>query len=372
MKSQSRQLPGLHIYRALAVILMMLAHSARTQSNIADLRADPAQAGLFDWLFVGTLQIEPIISALFLFIAGFSLVLSLQQSRESAAVWLTRLGRRMATLYGISVLFALAEQGVQWPATLVSSGVLGIIAVGVFAAGCLLVSARPWLGLLLATLAVTAITWFLEQERLHIIGLNAGAGGMLPLVSLAWVGALCGLVYQRWQLNGLALLFAFSLPVALLALLAAAPWIIEPANTIRVYPGSDPLQTLGHSLLDLVGAYDGPVRAVQVHYWNHGWIFALRALPVLLLGLLVFLGSVTQVRHPVGTFLQWMGRQALNLYILHLVVLGILVVAGVHPASGWQTLLLVAGMIALAPLLLRYLSFVPLRIGAARQGANAS
>src|SRR5690606_10414709 len=98
MKSQSRQLPGLHIYRAVAVILMILAHAARTQANMSALHANPALAGPFDWPFVGALIIEPIISALFLFIAGFSLVLSRQQSRENSTEWLKRLGRRMGTL----------------------------------------------------------------------------------------------------------------------------------------------------------------------------------------------------------------------------------------------------------------------------------
>ena len=362
MKSQSRQLPGLHIYRAVAVILMILAHAARTQSNMSALHANPSLAGPFDWPFVGALIIEPIISALFLFIAGFSLVLSRQQSGENSAQWLQRLGRRMGTLYVISVLFALGDQGVQWPGMLVSSGVLGIIAVGVFTAGCLLVSPRPWLLLGVATIAATTITWTLEHNRLSIIGLNAGAGGMLPLVSLAWLGALSGLVYQRWNVNGLGILFGMSLPVGLLALMAAAPWTTHPANEILLYPG-DRLQSVIFSLQNLVGLYDGEVQHATVQYWNHGWIFSLRTLPILLLGLLVFLVAVTTARHPVLAFLVWMGKQALNLYILHLVLLAMLVVTGMHPVAGWQTLLMVIVIVALAPLLLRHMSFVPLRIG---------
>ena len=144
MPLPSRQLPGLHVYRALAVVLMILAHAARTQTGMSALHANPSLAGPFDWPFVGALIIEPIISAMFLFIAGFSLVLSRQGSRETSGEWLKRLGRRMGTLYGISVLFALGDQGVQWPGILVSSGVLAIIAVGVFSAGLLLVSPRPW------------------------------------------------------------------------------------------------------------------------------------------------------------------------------------------------------------------------------------
>ncbi|MDV7394558.1 hypothetical protein RZS08_24460, partial [Arthrospira platensis SPKY1] len=69
MSAKNTQLPGLNVYRALAVILMILAHAARVQTDMGTLRANPAGAGLFDWPLLGTLIIEPIISAMFLFIA---------------------------------------------------------------------------------------------------------------------------------------------------------------------------------------------------------------------------------------------------------------------------------------------------------------
>lgn len=369
MKSQTQQLPGLHVYRALAVILMILAHAARTQTNMSSLHSNPTTAGPFDWPFVAALIIEPIISALFLFIAGFSLVLSRQHSREAPSQWLQRLGRRMGTLYGISVLFALADQGVQWPGVLVSSGVLGIIAVGVFSAGAMLVSLRPWQLLAAATVLGTGVTWLLDEGRLSVIGLNAGAGGMLPLVTLAWLGALTGLVYQRWQMNGLGVLCGVTLPLAVLALLADPPWVTHPTSDILLYPG-DRLQSVLFSLQDVLGLYDGTARQALVKYWNHGWIFSLRVLPVLVLGLMLFLTVIPVARHPVLAFLEWMGKQALNLYILHLVLLALLVVAGVNPVYGWQTLLMVLTIVALAPFLLRWVSFVPLRIGRAVSGAQ--
>ena len=359
MASSPRELPGLHIYRALAVILMILAHAARTQANMPALQAHPASAGTFDWPFVGTLIIEPIVSAMFLFIAGFSLVLSRTHSRESVRQWRQRLGRRMATLYGISVLFALAEQGVQLPGILVSSGVLGIIAVGIFSAAIMLTNRRPWLWLATATILVTAATGFLDSQRISLTGLNAGAGGMLPLVSLAWLGTLAGLVYQRWQANGLGLLLGISLLVAVLALLDRSPWVTHPANSIWLYPG-DRLQSVLYSLQDLAGLYQGAARQITVYYWNHSWIFALRTLPLLILGLILSVTTLHYIKHPVLRFLEWMGKQALNLYILHLVLLALITVVGLTPATGWQTLLLVAAILAISPFLLRRISFIPL------------
>ena len=65
----------------------LLLFTARSVFSLSS--AIPSYTGnlrpLFDWPLVGTLIIEPIISAMFLFIAGFSLVLSLRSSRESAS-----------------------------------------------------------------------------------------------------------------------------------------------------------------------------------------------------------------------------------------------------------------------------------------------
>lgn len=369
MSAKNTQLPGLNVYRALAVILMILAHAARMQTDMGALRANPAGAGLFDWPLLGTLIIEPIISAMFLFMAGFSLVLSLRSSRESASAWLGRLGRRMGTLYLISVVFALADQGVQWPGVIVSSGVLGIIAVGIFTTGLMLVAPRSIALLAGSTLVIIGITYTLDSARASVIGLNAGAGGMVPLVVLAYLGALTGMIYQRAGLNGLGMVLAATLLTGALALASSAPWITQPPTTIHQYPG-DRVQAVWHSLLDVVGLYDGPVYTGMVRYWNHSWIFPLRALPILVAGLILFLGLIRHTRQRALQFLDWMGRQALNLYILHLVLLAGVEVSGIKPVTGWQTLLMVALMLALAPWLLRWISFVPFRIYGRRNGTG--
>lgn len=356
------QLPGLNVYRAIAVILMILAHAARVQTGLPSLQNRPELASVFDWPFIASLLIEPVISAMFLFIAGFSLVLSLQASRETPALWLRRLGGRMLTLYAISVLFFLADRGVQWPDLLVSSGVLGIIAVAVFSSGLCLVSPRPWLGLALFTLAGLVVTAVLELNRWSVTGLNAGAGGMLPLLVLGWLGSLTGLVYRRWPGNGLYALLGISLATGLLALAAPYPWISHPVTSLHFYPG-DRLQSVLYSLQDILGLYDGQSQVQVTRYWNHGWIFALRALPLLVLMLILLLGLIRKVNSPALGFLDWMGRQALNIYILHLILLALITLGPWQPASGWQTLLMVLGIVALCPLLLRYLSFVPLRLG---------
>ena len=175
--------PGLNVFRALAVLMMILAHAARIQTNMGTLHNNPSHAGLFDWPFVAMLLIEPIISATFLFIAGFSLVLSIAKGKTQAAwqrqSWLTNLGKKMLVLYLISVIFYVADQGLQTPDFLVSSGVLAIIAVGLFLSGLLLVLPKPTVALIIALLCTLLCAYFLEQQKWNIVGLNAGAGGIV-------------------------------------------------------------------------------------------------------------------------------------------------------------------------------------------------
>ena len=358
--------PGLNVFRALAVLMMILAHAARIQTNMGTLHSNPSQAGLFDWPFVAMLLIEPIISATFLFIAGFSLVLSIAKGKTQAAwqgqSWLTNLGKKMLVLYLISVIFYVADQGLQTPDFLVSSGVLAIIAVGVFLSGLLLVSPKPTVALIIALLCTLLCAYFLEQQKWNIVGLNAGAGGIVPLASMAFAGALAGLIWQRWNNNGLWILLAASSVIALLALLQPHPWIVFPRSSITQYPGNR-IDTVWFSILDFVGLYQGQSATAIVRYWNHTWIFPMRVLPLLVIGLMVSLNTFKKpLANPIARYANWLGTQALNLYILHLVLLALVEVSGLHSTAGWQTTLILIGVIALSSWLLRYVSFVPLKI----------
>jgi hypothetical protein len=355
-------LTGLNLYRALAIVLMIIAHSSRLQTNLTEITMMPAKAGIFDHVILWVLKFEPIISAMFLFIAGFSLVLSHTQSAEPPKQWLLRQIKRAGQLYLIAVVFYLGDLGIQMPDTLVSPGILSVIAVALLGAALCLVLPYRWQALAGISVVGLVMTAVLEQTRTSIPGLNAGAGGMFPLVVIAWLGALTGLIRQRWPQQGLQLLTGGSLLVALLALSTPYPWVTHPTTTLHFYPG-DHVQAVLFSLQDMVGAYNGQAQVRNTAYWNHSSIFALRALPLLVLMLLIFLKVFKSARHPVTGFCNWMGSQALNLYILHLLLLAPLELSGLKPSSGWQTLAITAAIIALSPWILRYLSFIPWRLG---------
>ena len=89
----------------------------------------------------------------------------------------------------------------------------------------------------------------------------------------------------------------------------------------------------------------------------------MRVLPLLVIGLMVSLNTLKKpLANPIARYTNWLGTQALNLYILHLVLLAVVEVSGLHSTAGWQTMLILIGVIALSSWLLRYVSFVPLKI----------
>lgn len=359
MENKSEYYPGLNIYRALAMLLMMMAHSARIQTDMGALYNQPSLAHFWDWPLLSTLLIEPIISAMFLFIAGFSLVLSQQKQKKNNSTWLWRLGNRMLTLYAISVIFYVADRGFQLPDLLISSGVLGVIALGLFTAGAALCTKRATPTLLAMAFATLGLALILEQSKSNVVGLNAGAGGMIPLISLAYLGSLCGLVWLRWRNNGLLIVLAVASILSIFALQEPAPWISYPTSKIAIYEG-DRVTAVFNSILDLFGLYHGVKQEAEVRYWNHSWIFVVRCLPLLVLGMLISLNSLKTIKQPILIFANWMGTQALNFYVLHLLLLAAVEVLGAHTHHGWQTLFLVCAVLATSAWLLRYISIVPL------------
>jgi hypothetical protein len=356
---------GLNLFRALAILLMIVAHSARLQTNLPAISHQPSLAGLADRCILFVLHIEPIISAMFLFIAGFSLVLSHAQRVATEAQWLRRQAGRALQLYGIAIVFQLADAGPQWPDTLVSPGILSVIAVAVVAGAVCLTLPWQWQALAVLTLTGGVLTAILEQTRVAIPGINAGAGGMFPLVTLAWLGALTGLARARWPQYGLQIVLGISLLPGMLALGSDYPWTVLLPTTLRLYPG-DHVGSLLASLQDMVGLYNGAVQVRTTQFWNHSSIFALRALPLLVLMLIVLLSVFRSAQQAVVAFCHRMGSQALNLYVLHLVLLAPLELSGIKPTTGWQTLLVVVAIVAVSPCILRHVSLVPWRIGRER------
>lgn len=324
--------------------MMMAAHSIRIQNNFPQLAAKQTAATPFDHFLLWFIDIEPIISAMFLFIAGFSLTLSFAKLKQpqSYRPWLVKITQRAATLYLIAMLFFLAEYGLQWPDFLISAGVLGTIALSIALSAALLCYGRGAKGLVMATVVVLGTTYVLETQRWQITGLNAGAGGHFPLIVMGFLGTLYGMAYQRFGDNGL---FGGILLAAIVGLLFM---VVDYPNTF-VYKShfswytDDPTRQLWQSLVHLF--QQTPPDSYRVSgFWNHASVFPLRYSIVIMVVLVLFIKLINRSRHPAIRFLDALGSYGLTIYVYHLIVLAGVEVSGFKPQTGWQTLLVILAL----------------------------
>lgn len=352
---RSQKLIGLNIYRAVAIFMMMAAHSIRIQENYATLITRPDTATLFDQFLLLFITIEPIISAMFLFIAGFSLTLSHRKIRHSEPVeqraWLRKILQRAAALYGVAMVFFLAEYGFQWPDFLVSAGVLGTIALSIALSATLLLYSKSPVPLIVATLAVLLATYGLESRGWVVTGLNAGAGGHFPLLVMGFLGTLYGIGYQKLGDNGLLAGLLLSAIIAIMAFVIEYPNTFVYRSNFAVYSHSLPEQWLQSALHLFSG--DGGAGIRQAGFWNHASVFPLRYSFVIMLFLVLAIKGIRHTGNKLLVLLNALGSYGLTIYVFHLVILAGMEVSGIKPVTGWQTLVLIFLLMASGYLLIR-------------------
>lgn len=350
---------GLNIFRAVAVIMMIIAHSIRIQSNFSFLLKHPDKQSFWDQCLLFFIQIEPIISAQFLFISGFSLTLSLSKVLTHTPIiskrqWLFSLPPKLILLYLVSVVFFIGDNGIQLPDLFISSGILSIIAISMALTGSMLVTPKPLITLTLAVTAVTLAALALEQSKTSIIGLNAGAGGAIPLISMTFIGAIIGILYQRFHNNGLFAAAAVGCFIGLLSITSQAPWTVDVKSEFLLFYG-DPVTAVLHSIQHALGIGDIRPIKVNAHFWNHSSIFLFRVSGGLTFVLVIFMLAFANSKKSskVTHVLNDVGKHALFVYIFHLVLLGVLEVTGIKPSTGWQTWLLVLTLVLFGAIIIQ-------------------
>lgn len=352
----TKKLVGLNVLRAIAIFTMVIAHSIRTQSNFSMIFSHREKATFFDQALLFFIDVEPIISAFFLFIAGFSLTLSFsnrcKQSVADAWPWLRGVSKKALSLYLIASLFFIAEHGFQFPDVLVSPGILSIIGLSIGLTAFFLTTAKPfWLsGIFVAV--VILITYVLEQEHIQITGLNTGPGGTFPLICLCPLGAILGSIYQRWQDNGLFIALVLSAIVSIFALTVNYPWTFTYESVFQRFSFSY-VDQIGLSLKALFSAEQIGSSDYVARYWNHSSIFPLRVIGILVFTTLIFIKLFQNIPRQwvlqrATHFLNYLGSHALSLYIIHLLLLAIIEVTGLKTWTGWQTWILVITLIGVS------------------------
>ncbi len=308
-------------------------------------RLEPGQPlrGIGERTLAALLWGEPYIAASFLFVVGMSLVLSREHARASSAKWLARLARRAAGLLALSMLLFIAHYGFELPDLLVSSGILSAIAGAVVLTGACLVTARSVLWLTVASMAIVGVTAWLDHTHAAVSGLNAGPGGMFPLLAFACWGALVCIAYRRHGARALGVATALAAVVTAAALATRAPWTTLQTSYYADRGGEV-------ALLHLAAHPAGALEPMD--FWNHSAVGALGlSLPLAATTWLVVGNGTRIVALGVTVPLELVGRHALAAYVMHLVLLGALDLGGVFPPTAAWTWALVAGLFALATLL---------------------
>jgi uncharacterized membrane protein len=310
---------------------MFVVHSSRIE------RVHVPPAGfeeLCDQLVVAFRWSEPFIAASFLFIAGYSLVLSHAHFDGTRRQWVTKVLRRALLLGVLSVALFVAQYGIALPDMVVSSGILSAIALAIALVGFGLVWTRsgPVLGAVaLIGLAATAA---LDLSGATVSGLNAGPGGAIPLVSFAAFGALVASVVDARGLRGLGFLTLALLPVTAIAALSSAPWLTERTSHYA--------STSASSLFGAILRGESGGAAVAVAFWNHSAVGAVGLSAPLCAALWLALAAQNAVvERRVFAPLLLLGRHALAAYVAHLGLLGLIDAFDLAPSSPLGTLSLV-------------------------------
>lgn len=172
--NQQRDL-GIDAVRGFAMVLMTSTHALRMFRP--DSLPDFAQ-----WLF----RIEPVTPAIFFLVAGWGLSRSHRRTTDVPA-WRKRQWVRSGILFSISAAVFFAYSGLQWPESIVSTGVLGCLAWTIAIGALILPRTALAIGLLVASVVVRAL---FDSRGIRVDGLNSGTFALLPNLPIFLAGIL--------------------------------------------------------------------------------------------------------------------------------------------------------------------------------------
>jgi peptidoglycan/LPS O-acetylase OafA/YrhL len=312
-------------------------------------------------------DIVPLDAALFLFLAGFSLTLSLGKHAELSAFGFLqkKIKRGLLLIFAAAFLFFM-EFGIQLPDMLISSGILNTIGILCIAGGLVLLVPRRRiiLGLLIAALCL--VTFFCEYYSVFTVPFNWGYEPWSPTIIFGFIGIFCGLLINNAGSRktvravvlvmgavGLCLVLYFLLNGGIVGTLLHGRYVIE-----RRFSTATALSHLftGAAL---------PNAAFTATVWNYRLTAFLLSLGVvgLLFCAAFFLEPFLRRFIPAGVFLP--GAHALSNYFFHLFVLSLIVIVfGEIVFSLTVVLLILAGLYAgsyLLSLVMQYIKKVRAR-----------
>lgn len=340
MKNKTTHLYGIDVFRGLAVAMMFVTHISKLYIELQTDFFQHFKESVFDRAIVFFLEIEPLISGMFLFLVGFSLILSLK-SAASPSDWSRKAFGRVWKYYLMSLALFFVEYGIQIPDFFFSSGILSIIALSI--AVVVLLKKFPFqnysYNLALGLIFFSVIGYFGENGA-KFSGLNVGPGAGVPLVHFSLLGALVGLLFFEFQNQGMALLGLLSVSFFIMLMSNTKdPWILDFSSVYQVFPN-------GGSGVELIKSFFTQAQSTdhEEWFWNHSLIAVVRIFCVIgvAVSLLIRFGDKMKslkIFYPLTT----LGNRALFCYITHLAVIAVLKELHFGPRSGlacWITVLI--------------------------------
>jgi uncharacterized membrane protein len=347
--SKSPRLESIDLLRGTAVALMFATHCFRNYGDHARSEASraawPAIEGGFDLL----MRIEPVISAAFLLLAGFS-------AAWARARPLPTLKRAM-TLMGISSLILLFQDGLQWPALAANSGILLTIALSIMSVSLLIQLPRPQWAVLAAWVGVATWAWLLERPMLMATPpLPVLPTEHVPQLLFALEGALIALILQGLEgarLKAAAWATGVAAVASVLCLLAPGAIDYDTQLVLKDWRALRDGNAGVTSLLWAMGLLTAaPATEIGFIYQNNTVLGATRLGAIVGFALaggiwLEGRASAALMRAQPVRWLALMGKHALFLYVAHLALLEVLNAYGLHARNAAQAAGILAAVISL-------------------------
>lgn len=276
-----------------AIFLMFWDHAIKLFFNFGE--------GFWNQVVSQILNLTSLSSALFLFLVGFSLVLSFKNHQGKIKRWILRKWRRGLILIIWSFILFFYRYNLDYKESMAASGVLELIGLSLISGSLLfLIKKRRGRLILLASLSylILLTDWALRLKEVEIVLLNAGVFPILPHLFYVLAGMGAGEVWFLYQekkalADFLKKLFWISL-LGVLIIWAAAGFSLGLIFSLRF---------------------------VTAGFWQPSIILVLFN-TTLILFLLSFLalGEKRLVGWKGIRKMSLLGQEALNIYILHILL----------------------------------------------------
>lgn len=316
------RLVTIDLLRGIAVILMFITHSYRLQMmNTGDWL--PNQLKL-DYFFNIFMYIEPLTSALFLFLAGYSFSLLNQKlTHDELKKQILKKSLILIFFSWIINLALYSGKGLFLDHLVLSSGILQAIAISLIM-NLLLSKKNKYLYLGIALTIIIEI--FLEFFKISVIGLNAGAGALIPVIGYSFVGH----IYQKHNFKYNTLLFA----IVLIGLFLNLNWRYD----------------VEYQIFNLIQN-----KYTLFSNWNHSALgFIMNSATIILIFRLI---SVLKIKRTIP-IIKDLGGHSLTVYVFHLLLISFFYYKSWGLANPTETLLFIIGLVTCSHYLIKMKLFI--------------